>query len=165
MKESAKEYRDFFIQETGILFSKIKKWSNNLQLDWKSSTISITEETCGTYSIDKLILQSEQGEKIAEIIPIAAFILGAFGRIDINGAFDSITILYLKKGGPSMERTEYDMNNKPTITRTHYFYKGIDESDWYWIENRVSRKGHKIDEELFIDILRDISDYEFKCCA
>ena len=134
MNESAKEYLDCFIQETDILFSKIIKWSNNLQLDWKSSTISITEDICGTYSIDKLILLSERGEKIVEIIPIAAFILGAFGRIDINGTFDSITILYLKKGGPSMERTEYDMNNKPIITRTHYFYKGIDESGWYWMK-------------------------------
>ncbi|MCX7111082.1 MAG: hypothetical protein NTX45_13345 [Proteobacteria bacterium] len=165
MNESAREYRDLFIQETGILLSEIKQWANNLQLDWKSSPISITEEACGTYSVDKLILQSEQEEKIAEITPIAAFILGAYGRIDIDGIFDSITILYLTKGGPSMIQTMHDANDKPIITRTHYFYKGIDESGWYWIENKVSRKGHKIDEAQFIDILRDISDYEYNCCA
>ena len=161
MIDSAQQQLEFFIQATKILFLDIERWTNKLNLDCKLSPISITEEACGTYSIDKLVIQSKQGGKIVEVIPIAAFVLGANGRIDINGIFDSITIIHLNKGGPSMTQTHHDEDDKPYITRIHYFYRGIEESGWYWIENKVSRKGHRIGEEVFVDILMDISDYEY----
>jgi hypothetical protein len=151
--------KDNFLKQVETLFSEIKQWATNADLTVSSVEITIEEEAFGSYSTSKLLIKNKQGREIAQIIPIGASILGANGRIDIKGLYDSEIIVALNKDGPKMVTTIRDDNGNETGTKTKYFYKGIDEDGWYWIENKRD-KGYRLNAQLFFELLSEISDYE-----
>ncbi|SMF96306.1 hypothetical protein SAMN02949497_3700 [Methylomagnum ishizawai] len=157
MENGIAETRDGFLHKVGQLFMDIEVWSRAAQIDPVRSGIAITEEACGTYPAEKIVLRTPQGGVIAEIVPVGAWVLGAEGRVDIKGAYDSASIVYLGQGGPKAVITKSDGQHEST--RTVYFYKGIDEAGWYWIDGRLS-KGYRFDQELFFDLLSEVADYE-----
>ena len=82
----------------------------------------------------------------------------ANGRIDIKGPHDKIILVDLDAGGPTTTRTTTTEDGPST--RTRHFYKGIDTPGWYWIDNRASSRGHKLDRDLFLNLLAEVSDHE-----
>ncbi|MGZ8175674.1 MULTISPECIES: hypothetical protein [Methylobacter] len=158
MNSVIQEYPSSFLASLGTVFSSIEKWATSAGLKIVKSEISITEEACGTYSAPKLSILNSSGTELAEVIPVGASILGANGRIDIKGTYDKVIIVDLNIGGPSMTTTVTVGDHKETHTK--HFYRGIDEAGWYWIESKISGKGHKLTSELFFELLAEVSDYE-----
>jgi hypothetical protein len=39
-------------------------------------------------------------------------------------------------------------------------FSGVVEDGWYWIEDPHFRKARRVDRELFVDLLQEVSDYE-----
>jgi len=156
MNSEKKSRLDFFLSEVDRLYTEIKAWISGYELLSSESDILITEKKCGEYQTKKLTLSTKDGTRIAEIVPIGAWVVGANGRIDIIGLHDRIIIVHLDKGGPSFNFTF----RVPMKTDKRFIYKGIDEAGWYWFEHKLSSKGHKLTAELFFEILADISDYE-----
>jgi hypothetical protein len=143
-----RDKRRLFIQKINALFSNIKEWLIGSDLRALSEDI-IIEDALGCYSIEKLLINTHSNKQIAQIIPVGALILGANGRVDINGLYDNETIVLLDKGGPSITIDD----------KQCYLYKAITESGWYWIEDKRD-KGHLFNAELFFELLAEISDYE-----
>jgi hypothetical protein len=148
-----------FLGRVENLFSEIKQWVANTDLLVSSVEITIEEEDLGSYSSSKLLIRNIDGREIAQIVPIGTSILGANGRVDIKGLYDSEIIVDLNKGGPKMITTIRDDDGKEISTRTKYYYRGIDEDGWYWVENKRD-KGHRLNAQLFFELLSEISDYE-----
>lgn len=148
-----------FLNRVESLFTEIKQWLNNTDLIVIPIDITISEQDFGEYHCNKLIIKNKHEKEIAQIIPIGASILGANGRVDIKGLYDNVIISDFKKGGPKMMTIHKDKNGNETVGRTHYYYRGIDQDGWYWIEDKRS-KGHLLDSELFFDLLAEVSDYE-----
>jgi hypothetical protein len=159
MNNETRDYKNEFLAKVENLFAEIKQWIADTDLVASLIEIEISEEVFGVYKSSKLLLQNKKGQDVAEIIPIGASILGANGRVDIKGLYDSIIIVDLNKGGPSITTTQYDSEEKPVSSKTTNFYRGINEAGWYWIENRHN-KGHPLDAALFFELLSEISDYE-----
>lgn len=157
MSEEIEQERDEFLRRVDQLFSGIESWIQPTGIKSVRSEISILEEPTGYYQAEKLTLRTSQGKDIAEIIPFGRWILGASGRIDVKGTYDNISVIYLEQGGPKAIITEHDGEHE-TI-RTKYFYKGIDDAGWYWIDGRLG-KGYKFDKDLFFDLLSEVADYE-----
>ena len=147
-----------FLEKVHQLFSEIKSWCASENLSSQRTPISISEEEYGHYTTDQLKISTKAGTHIADVTPIGASILGANGRIDIKGPHDKIILVDLDAGGPTTTRTTTTEDGPST--RTRHFYKGIDTPGWYWIDNRASSRGHKIDRDLFLNLLAEVSDHE-----
>ncbi len=158
MNSVIQENPSSFLASLDAIFASIEKWAASAGLKVVKSKISITEERYGTYGVQKLSILNSSGTELAEVIPVGASILGANGRIDIKGAYDKVILVDLNIGGPTMATTVTVGDHKKVHTR--HFYRGIDEAGWYWIENKVSGKGHKLTSELFLELLAEVSDYE-----
>jgi hypothetical protein len=158
MRTEVDQHLETFLAKVNHLLSDIEEWSRSAGLATSQEEISITEEACGTYKTRKLLIQSTTGARLAEVIPISAWVLGANGRVDLKGIFDTIILVDLDAGGPTLTSTITTGNHQETHTR--HFYRGIDEPGWYWIESKVSGRGHKLSRELFLDLLAEVSDYE-----
>lgn len=160
MNSNKQNRKDEFLNKINFLFKNIKEWCANKDLSVSSSEVKIDEEYLGSYSSQKLVIKNSVGKEIAQIVPIGASIIGAKGRIDIKGLHDDLIIVLLNKGGPKITTTITSGYGDSNITEG-YFYRGIDEDGWYWIEDKRN-KGHLFNSELFFELLAEISDYESK---
>jgi hypothetical protein len=107
-------------------------------------------------------VNTQENKPIAEIIPVAAWVVGANGRIDIRGIYDNIILLHLNQGGPAITTTIRD--GKRVTSQTNPIYRGITEAGWYAIDRRTS-KGHKFNKQTLFDVLLEVSDYELQPAA
>ncbi|HBG06492.1 MAG: hypothetical protein A2075_17210 [Geobacteraceae bacterium GWC2_58_44] len=116
------------------------------------------EEASGLYKANRLAIVDEGGKKIADLQPIGTYIIGGNGRIDLNGTIDKVILVNLEAGGPSMTTT-ITVGGQPE-KRTTPFYKGVDQQGWYWIEDKRRGKANLFTKDLFVELLREVSDYE-----
>jgi len=77
----------------------------------------------------------------------------------MNGIIDKAIIVNLEAGGPSVTVTLTIGDHSETSKNT--FYKDIDKQGWYWIKNKKKKKANFFDKHLFIELLQEVSDYEF----
>lgn len=157
MNAEAEKKLNSFLKKVDELLSSIEAWSQDENLITTRMKISISEEDCGIYDIEKLLISEKTGQEIAQIIPISSSVLGANGRVDIKGLYDNAILVELNKGGPTITTTVSDGGEK--YTRVKPLYRGIDEDGWYWIERNASSKGRKITRDMFFELLDEVSDY------
>ncbi|OQY44016.1 MAG: hypothetical protein B6240_11250 [Desulfobacteraceae bacterium 4572_87] len=147
-----------FVESVSKLFAEIESWIALTNIKGIRQEIEISEETSGSYKVNKFILEDETGKKIVEFLPIGTFIIGGNGRIDLNGTIDKAIIVNLKTGGPSMTTT--NTVGGRTEVQTTSFYKGIDQEGWYWIEDARRGKANFFSKDQFVELLQEVSDYE-----
>lgn len=152
-----------YIDNISDFYNMATEWLKEKSLSYKKVNHNINETKSGKYTVEKLIIYKNKTEKIAEICPIGAWIIGANGRIDLIGDFDQQILIYLKKDlkiktsiSISTDEDEYEVSKN-----TYSLYKGVDRNGWYWIENKQLGKTYAINKELFFDLLAEVSDYEF----
>lgn len=157
--ESVLKKRDDFLNALKQIFSDIEKWAKESGLKTKKEKLSIIEEQIGPYDAPCLKLLDKSNKEIAVLRPVGAFIIGASGRFDIEGRFGKETIVLMGKGGPIFETTILQKENILEKSKAPLF-KGIDRDGWYWIESKKLGRARLFDKELFLDLIREISDYE-----
>lgn len=160
MNVKAAKNIEAFRDSVYALFDDIQSWISPSSLKAIKEETELVEENSGKYKIDKLTLKDKKGNTIAEFIPYGAYVIGANGRIDLNGTIGRAIIVNLEKGGPSYSQKIIE-GKKIVSSKSTSFYKGVDKDGWYWIENRILGKAFYLDKELFIDLIREVSDYEF----
>ena len=148
-----------FTNEVERLLSEIESWVQAENLLSARSSISVSEEALGRYTVSKLELNTQDGKKLADLVPIGTRILGANGRIDLRGPYDNAILVHLNKGGPTVTTT-INAGTPEAQTRTIPFYRGIGHAGWYWIDRTSNHQGHAIDKECFLNLLSQVSDYE-----
>lgn len=157
MDEKKEQMVQHFLKSMTELYENIRSWLDIASLQTSPlEEIELREEAYGAYKAQKMTIQDADGITIADIMPVGAGVIGASGRVDLVGKYDRVIIVLLEKGGPII--TTMDSGGKPSVTR---FYKDIKEAGWYWIEDRRRGKAHKIDKEIFYELLTEVSDYEF----
>ena len=159
MNEQKEYVLDRFLKNIDELYDKISSWLSLYGLTTIQEGIEINEEASGTYTTNKLIIQDKKKETVASIIPVGAWVIGANGRVDLIGKFDKVIIVNLEKSEPALSTTIKVGVNQETLTRP--FYKGIKKTGWYWIEDKRRGKAHLLGKNLFLELLSEVSDYEF----
>ena len=157
--ENVTKKRDDYLNALKRIFSDIEKWAKESGLKIKKEKFSITEEQIGPYDVPCLRLLDKSNKEIAVLRPVGAFIIGASGRFDMEGRLDKETIILMGKGGPVFETKISQGGNILEKSKTHLF-RGIDKDGWYWIESKKLGRARLFDRELFLDLIREISDYE-----
>jgi hypothetical protein len=148
---------EFFIDAVNSLFTEIQSWLAQTNLEGMQEETEISEEASGTYALKKMALEDKGKKKIAEFLPIGAFVIGGDGRVDMVGRIDKAILVHLGKDA-SMKTQMMDGDSIETTTVP--FFEGVERPGWYWIENGKRGKANFFNRELFIELLREVSDYE-----
>lgn len=158
MNRSVEDTLCDYRQNISTLFESVKNWIEDLPLSTKEESIELIEELGGRYSINKLALFNKNNALLAELVPAGAWVIGAKGRVDLIGKYEREILVYLE-ASPSLRVS--CSTPESTEKLTHSLYKGIEREDWYWIESKRLMKARAVSQELFLDLLAEVSDYEF----
>ena len=158
MNPSAEETLRIYRQNVSTLFEQVKTWMEDIPFSTKEESIELNEEKSGRYSISKLVIFDENDHLLAELAPSAAWVIGAKGRMDLVGEFEREILVYLD-AAPSKPvfPSKHDNPEKEKFR----LYKGIEQDGWYWIESKHLMRSHIVNQELFLDLLAEVSNYEF----
>jgi hypothetical protein len=121
----------------------------------------LVEEGLPKYSAASLHILTADRKHVAELLPTGSAIIGALGRIDLRGALARHAFLFQTGAGPSISSSATTTDGKTTSDTPQPMISGIAGDGWYWYEAFV-RRAKRVDESLFLDLLTDVSDYEFQ---
>jgi hypothetical protein len=146
---------DEYLQRLHDLYAQVRGWLADQPVILAEKSVAITEMLPGQYQAPSLEVVSQTGAPVAVLQPIGSWIIGALGRVDLSGTNDTAVLLYLPAGGG-----QWRVTIGGEETRTAPFFRGVDHSGWYWIENVRLGRARSVDGELFLDLLVEVSDYE-----
>ena len=138
------------------LFKQIREWLKGTGIRLKETQISIDEGFPNSYKAKALDLV-DSGKLIVNVTPAGFRIIGAEGRVDFVGALDTQSVVYLVNGGPAVPAA----SGSDGMVRKRPLYSGVKGSDWYWIENARLGRAKRLTRQLFRDLVKEVSDYEF----
>mgnify|MGYP006448517043 CR=1 FL=1 len=142
------------------LLADVERWSQARGLLLQRDAISLNEEAYGVYRADTLRLLTPAGSPIAALIPVGASIIGAKGRVDLEGTIDQAILVDWDAGGPQFETSVHA--DGQVERRPQPIYRHVDEPGWYWVESRPLARAHKLDESLFFELLFLVSEYDLR---
>ena len=135
-----------FLNKLESLFANIETWVAAKGLHVLPSEMTLNEEAYGVYRVEKLAILTEDGKRVAEVLPVGASVIGAMGRVDLAGSVDREMLLFLDEGGASITTSTIVGNDKESHAGS--LYRGVDEPGWYWIESRKISRARKLDMEV-----------------
>jgi hypothetical protein len=151
---SAEEY----VRCVTAFLRQASAWCNDRGLSVENGILTLREERMAEYEAPSLHI-SKDGVSVAKILPVGSKIIGAHGRVDLVGRVARHAFLFYVGTGPAFS-TQTLVGGKTTSSSSAPLLAGVDAGDWYWIEARV-RRAKRVEESLFVDLLTDVSDYEF----
>jgi hypothetical protein len=151
---TSKEY----VQRVTTFLREATGWCKDHGLAVENGVVTLREELMAEYEAPSLYI-SKDGVSVAKILPVGSKIIGALGRIDLIGRVTRHAFLFYVGKGPAIS-TQTIVGGKTTGSSSEPMLSGVDGDGWYWIEARV-RRAKLVEESLFLDLLTDVSDYEF----
>jgi hypothetical protein len=137
---------------------RAREWCTEQDLTVLDDAVELNEQGMPKYPAPSLHI-SKHGVSLAKIVPLGAAIIGAQGRIDLIGHVARHAFPFHVGKGPGIS-IRATVDGKTTSEAARPMLSGIDGDDWYWIEAKI-RRAKRVDESLFLDLLTDVSDYEF----
>ena len=159
MKTNIGSKQKEYISKIEQLYSEIEKWIEQKSFVAQKGEVEINEEVPGRYKAPALSIQDQEGEQIAELRPVGAWIIGAEGRVDIVGLLDRNSLVYMKPGGPHISTSVTVAQEKTRKQQSKPLFKGVEQAGWYWIESKRRGRACLLTEQLFLDLLSEVSDY------
>jgi len=147
-----------YVQRVTSFLTEAKGWCKKRGLAVKDDVVKRREERMAEYEAPSLKI-SKDGVSVAEIVPIGSKIIAAHGRVDLIGRVTRHAFLFYVGKGPVVS-LQTSIGKEATSSSSAPMLSGVDGDGWYWIEAKV-RQAKRVDESLFIDLLTDVSDYEF----
>lgn len=147
-----------YVQRVTTFLGEVSTWCKEHALTVEYDAVTLSEERMAPYDAPSLHI-AKDGVSLAKILPVGSKIIGALGRVDLIGRVTRHAFLFYVHKGP-MISTRTTVGAKTTTSSSTPMLSGIDGDGWYWIEARV-RRPKRVDESLFLDLLTDVSDYEF----
>ncbi|MFK4448503.1 hypothetical protein ABH944_008529 [Caballeronia udeis] len=156
--EQHAEKAQLFVERVRAFLVRAREWCTERDLTVQDNVVELNEQGMPKYHAPSLHI-SKDGVSLAKIEPLGAAIIGAQGRIDLIGPVARHAFLFHVGKGPGISIRAI-VNGQATSETSRPMLSGIDGDDWYWIEAKV-RRAKRVDESLFLDLLTDVSDYEF----
>lgn len=149
-------------ERVSAFMEQARVWCTSHGLRVECLPAVIIESCAPKYLAPSLRILNEQSDAlVAELLPTGSAIIGALGRIDLKGRFARHALLY-QIGNVSQNSTNAALSDDTTSRETRRLaYSGHAGDGWYWREAWI-RKAKLVDEELFLELLTDVSDHEFQ---
>jgi len=121
------------------------KEAGSVQLEL--TPLSITEESLGTYTVDKGLLRVGDAKYILN--PVGTMLIGSKGRVDLLGPVGNSMLALVKGDGPQIRVT---VGDHPIAVDTTL---GSKDRPWKWkiISNKPPYKYTELTEDNFLDLL------------
>jgi len=158
MRSETRSKEAEYIARLDELYSSVDKWIGKTGLTVSRSSIELNEEGAGRYEAPAAAILDAEGKKVAELLPLGAWIIGAEGRVDLVGSLDRTSLVYLRRGGPHIDMKEADATGHPE-GRSRPLFQGVGRAGWYWIEDKRLGRAHPVTKRLFLDLLAGVSDH------
>jgi hypothetical protein len=127
------------------LYAEVREWLKGSALATGESVITLREGIYGPYYVPILVILDAEARRAAMLEPAGSSIIGACGRVDIVGNYDRQSVLYLAAGSGS-----------------NRVFKNVTVAGWYWIEEARLGRVRQLDQTLFMDLLKEVTDlHEF----
>lgn len=146
-----------YLQRIEILAKDVRGWCAAHNLTVTEEPIILREMNVPEYEAPILRI-SKDNVALARLEPIASKVIGGEGRIDLIGRFARHLLLFRHPGdsGYPLPIMVYQRNRDPW----DFPYSIATENGWYWTESRIRRQ-KPIHENLFLDLITDVSDHAF----
>lgn len=147
--------RQRFLAHLRELLSDVRTWAAaDPQLVAAPRQFAI-DDPFGQYSAPGMEI-TLPGQRVASVVPVAAVVIGADGRVDVKGPLDQAALLYLS--GPG--RIQPTIEGLSALRRD--LFAGFEAPGWYWMLDSFSphRAVRRVDADAFRDIVLSVSDYE-----
>ncbi|WP_213762838.1 hypothetical protein [Caballeronia sp. dw_19] len=148
-----------YVQRVATFLREASGWCKDRGLSVEYDVVTLREERMAEYEAPSLYI-SKEGVSLAKIVPVGSRIIGAQGRVDLIGRVTRHAFLFYVGKGPQFS-TQTVVGGKSTSSSSTPMLSRVDREGWYWIEARV-RRAKRVEENLFIDLFTDVSDYEFE---
>ncbi|MFM0646604.1 hypothetical protein PQR14_19945 [Paraburkholderia bryophila] len=147
-----------YVQRIATFLEQVTAWCGEQGLTVERGAVTLNEELMARYDAPSLYIKKD-GASLARIMPVGSKIVGAHGRVDLIGRVARHAFLFYVGKSPAFS-TQTVASGKGRIPSSIPMRSGIDRDGWYWIE-AIVRRPKRVDESLFLDLLTDVSDYEF----
>ena len=158
MRSDTKSRQEEYISRLVDLYADVEIWTEGSDLRTKQGKMELHEEAPGRYQVPTLAIRDVQGNKLADLVPVGAWIIGAEGRVDMVGSMDVNSLVYLKAGGPAVITKEV-VGGRSSEDRPTPLFKGVKGAGWYWIEDKRLGRARPLSKQLFLDLLSEVSDH------
>ena len=149
-----------YLKAVQELYALIENWLKDTDLNSLREVMELTEARPGKYQTQTLIIKDPDKNTVARLKPVGAWIIGADGRVDIEGLAPPEVLLFWEKGAPEIKTPPNGKNGSKTL-RVSRLFRGADKPGWYWLDNvRLGTAKPLDDKQLFLDIIRTVSVYE-----
>jgi hypothetical protein len=115
------------------------------------------EDALGHYKVAQVAV-SRSGVRIARFVPLSAAVIGAQGRIDVDGPSDRAVILFLE--GPGTIETRVGSQGSEAEVRRTPIFRGVRGPGWYWSSDPRSRDVRLLEASTFRSLIAMVADYE-----
>jgi len=140
-----------YVQRVATFLDVATSWCRRQGLSVEHSVVALREEKIPEYQAPSLRI-SKDGVVLANIVPAGSRVIGAQGRLDVIGRITRHALLFYGPGDSASDASPLG-GSAPARTR-------LKVEGWCWIEARI-RPAKRVDEGLFLDLLTDVSDYDF----
>jgi hypothetical protein len=140
-----------YVQRVAAFLDVATGWCRRHGLSVEHGVVPLREEKIAEYQAPSLRI-SKDGVVLANIVPAGSRVIGAQGRLDLIGRITRHALLFY---GPEDSVPDASPTGGKASGRARPRVEG-----WCWIEARI-RPAKRVEEGLFLDLLTDVSDYEF----
>ncbi|MBV8048987.1 MAG: hypothetical protein JO171_17695 [Paludibacterium sp.] len=149
-----------YLDRVEALYRDVQQWCTTLGLIVTQGTVELNEEGLPRYDAPCLHI-ARDGAHIADLVPAGASVIGAQGRVDLVGRIARQALLFQIGKGPTISKRTVVDGKTTDGGPERPMIPGINGDGWYWLEPPARRAKH-VDETLFGDLLRDVSDYDLR---
>jgi hypothetical protein len=147
-----------YLRRLSAFYTEAEGWLHDAGFSSVREQTSLNEEVGGRYDAPRLLIRTPDGRRVAELEPVGAHVVGAYGRVDLCGAFDRIPLVYLVKGGPAV-RTRISAESATTGERVTPLFRGVDRDGWYSLEREEPSRARHISRHHFVELVRRVSEH------
>lgn len=140
-RQLGEQKKQLFLHRVNLLLNNIKHWATEAGLQVTTGQVPIREKFTGLYTAPSLTISLPE-RKLADVIPVSAFVIVADGLVDIEGWLGKEQVAYLQR----QEQQLYP----------------IETDDWYWVEESQGRKIHRMTKDTLLETISMVSDYEYQ---
>lgn len=147
-----------YLRRLAALYADAEIWLDEAGFTCLRQPTSLHEEVGGRYEAPRLLIRTPDGRRIAEIEPVGAHVVGAYGRVDLCGAFDRIPVVYLVKGRPAV-RTTRPGGDTAIEGRVTSLFRGVNRDGWYSLEREEPSRAQHIDKAHLVHLVSRVSEH------
>jgi hypothetical protein len=156
MKEDHLKTIEIFNKRLEALFGQICQWLDEEQIKYTKNEmeITLTEQKDRTYTTKRLDVFTKGGEKFFSVVPYGVWIIGAEGRVEIEGDSGTESFVYLLENGPSITDKEIEGEKENII---HRKLNGSHREGWHWLDERLTGKKPLLTKDIFTALLERVN--------